>query len=105
MSLGSTQSRHGGKVRRYPERAGPKRGMVEAFIDKVLDEDVRAPRKQRHTARRIHRRILSEFLTPRSPGRRCATMCASANARRGCNGARRSCRKLQLGSGGAGLLV
>jgi transposase len=35
--------------------------VVEAFIHKVLDEDVRAPRKQRHTARRIHRRILSEF--------------------------------------------
>jgi hypothetical protein len=27
----------------------------------VLDEDRRAPRKQRHTARRIHRRILTEF--------------------------------------------
>jgi hypothetical protein len=27
----------------------------------VLDEDRRAPRKQRHTARRIHRRILREF--------------------------------------------
>jgi transposase len=35
--------------------------VVAAFIDKVLDEDVRAPRKQRHTARRIHRRILTEF--------------------------------------------
>jgi transposase len=45
----------------YPERAKPKLGAVAAFIDKVLDEDVRAPRKQRHTARRIHRRILSEF--------------------------------------------
>jgi hypothetical protein len=36
-------------------------GAVADFIDKVLDEDRRAPRKQRHTARRIHRRILSEF--------------------------------------------
>jgi hypothetical protein len=35
--------------------------VVADFIDKVLDEDCRAPRKQRHTARRIHRRILSEF--------------------------------------------
>ena len=34
-------------------------GAVEAFIDQVLDEDRRAPRKQRHTARRIHRRILT----------------------------------------------
>jgi transposase len=45
----------------YPERAKPKLGAVEAFIDQVLDEDCRAPRKQRHTARRIHRRILREF--------------------------------------------
>ena len=40
----------------YPARARPKLGVVEAFIDKVLDEDVRAPRKQRHTARRTMRR-------------------------------------------------
>ena len=45
----------------YPDRAKPKLGAVEAFIDKVLDEDRRAPRKQRHTARRIYRRILTEF--------------------------------------------
>ncbi len=48
-------------VQHYPERAKPKLGVVAAFIDKVLDEDVRAARKQRHTARRIHRRILTEF--------------------------------------------
>ena len=34
---------------------------VAAFIDQVLEEDRRAPRKQRHTARRIYRRILTEF--------------------------------------------
>ncbi len=45
----------------YPERARPELGVVADFIDQVLDEDVRAPRKQRHTARRIHRRILTEF--------------------------------------------
>ena len=39
----------------------PKLGPVAAFIDQILDEDRRAPRKQRHTARRIYRRILSEF--------------------------------------------
>ena len=48
-------------VHRYPPRVQPKLGLVAAFIDQVLDEDRRAPRKQRHTARRIHRRILSEF--------------------------------------------
>jgi transposase len=46
---------------RYPERAKPKLGMVAAFIDEVLDADRLAPRKQRHTARRLYRRILTEF--------------------------------------------
>jgi hypothetical protein len=46
---------------RYPRRAKPKLDAVLGFIDRVLDEDRRAPRKQRHTARRIHRRILREF--------------------------------------------
>jgi transposase len=45
----------------YPQRARPKLEAVAAFIDRVLDEDRRAPRKQRHTARRIYRRILREF--------------------------------------------
>ena len=48
-------------VQHYPERIKPKLGAVADFIDKVLDEDRRAPRKQRHTARRIHRRLLREF--------------------------------------------
>ena len=46
---------------RYPARVRPKLDAVMAFIDQVLDEDRRAPRKQRHTVRRIHRRILTEF--------------------------------------------
>ena len=45
----------------YTERSKPKLGGFEAFIERVFDEDRRAPRKQRHTARRIHRRILTEF--------------------------------------------
>jgi hypothetical protein len=40
----------------YPPRAKPKLGMVADFIDKVLEEDCRAPRKQRHTARRLYRK-------------------------------------------------
>jgi transposase len=46
---------------RYPQRARPKLDAVAAFIDAVLEEDRRAPRKQRHTARRIFRRIRKEF--------------------------------------------
>ena len=45
----------------YPARAKPKLDALASFIDVVLDEDRRAPRKQRHTARRIYRRILTEF--------------------------------------------
>ena len=45
----------------YPPRTKPKLSAVAAFIDKVLDEDRHAPRKQRHTARRLYRRILTEF--------------------------------------------
>jgi transposase len=45
----------------YPQRVKPKLDAVTAFIDAVLDEDRRAPRKQRHTARRIYQRILKTF--------------------------------------------
>jgi len=45
----------------YPARTKPKLGAVADFIDKVLDTDRTAPRKQRHTARRLYRRILTEF--------------------------------------------
>ena len=46
---------------RYPARVKPKLDALAALIDQVLDADRRAPRKQRHTARRIYRRILTEF--------------------------------------------
>jgi len=42
-------------------RAKPKLAAVMAFIDTVLVADRGAPRKQRHTARRIYRRIVTEF--------------------------------------------
>lgn len=48
-------------VHQYPPRTKPKLDAVVAFIDAVLEADQRAPRKQRHTARRIHRRVLTEF--------------------------------------------
>ncbi|SIR59223.1 IS21 family transposase, partial [Acidiphilium rubrum] len=48
-------------VHQYPARVKPKLDAVVAFIDSVLEADQRAPRKQRHTARRIYRRILTEF--------------------------------------------
>jgi transposase len=54
-------------VRRYRPRARPALTPVAAFIDGVLAADAQAPRKQRHTAKRIHQRILAEL-----PGHRIA---------------------------------
>lgn len=48
-------------TRHYPERAKPQLGAVAGFIDVVLEQDRHAPRKQRHTARRIWQRIRQEF--------------------------------------------
>ncbi len=42
------------------ERARPKIGPLAEFIDGILEADRRAPRKQRHTARRIWVRIIKE---------------------------------------------
>lgn len=48
-------------LRGYRPRSKPVVGPVAAFIDSILAADATAPRKQRHTARRIHRRILAEL--------------------------------------------
>jgi hypothetical protein len=48
-------------VRTYRQRSKPVLGAVEGFIDGILEADRRAPRKQRHTARRIYHRILAEM--------------------------------------------
>jgi transposase len=39
----------------------PKLDPVKALIDEMLSADLYAPRKQRHTARRIHSRLLDEY--------------------------------------------
>lgn len=46
--------------RRYKPRACPRLGPVMSFIDGILEADLRAPRKQRHTAARIYRRLQAE---------------------------------------------
>ena len=48
-------------LRGYRRRAKPALEPVVAFIDGILEADATAPRKQRHTARRIHQRILAEL--------------------------------------------
>ncbi len=41
-------------------RPAPKLGAYRAVIDAWLEADLRAPRKQRHTAKRIHQRLADE---------------------------------------------
>lgn len=47
--------------RKKPERKRTKLAVAIAFIDRLLESDRKAPRKQRHTARRIHQRIRAEL--------------------------------------------
>ncbi len=46
--------------RKTPARAAPKLDPAKAFIDAMLTEDLTAPRKQRHTARRVLARLVEE---------------------------------------------
>ena len=48
-------------AKRAPEsRPAPKLGPYRAVIDEILEADREAPRKQRHTARRIWQRLVEE---------------------------------------------
>jgi transposase len=48
-------------VKRTPaHRPAPKLGEYRALIDEWLAADLQAPRKQRHTAKRIWRRLVDE---------------------------------------------
>ena len=47
--------------RKTPERDAPVLGPVRGIIDQILAEDRSVPRKQRHTARRIHQRLVEEW--------------------------------------------
>ena len=44
------------RERKMPEREAPALGRWKPEIDRILEEDKTAPRKQRHTAKRIHQR-------------------------------------------------
>ena len=47
--------------RKSPQRARPRLGPVKDFIDRILQTDQKAPRKQRHTAHRIFVRTQKEL--------------------------------------------
>jgi len=46
--------------RKLPQRNSPVLDPVREFIDQILTEDQKAPRKQRHTSHRIHDRLRHE---------------------------------------------
>jgi transposase len=47
--------------RKTPVRIAPKLGPFKSAIDAMLTADLSAPRKQRHTVRRIHARLIEEY--------------------------------------------
>ena len=47
--------------RKAAPRERPKLGAAVSFIDEILQADRKAPRKQRHTARRIWMRLRQEM--------------------------------------------
>ncbi len=47
--------------RKKPERKRTKFSLVKSFIEQILRDDERAPRKQRHTAHRIFSRLQTEI--------------------------------------------
>ncbi len=47
-------------ARKRPDRQAPRLGPVKGLIDAMLREDLEAPRKQRHTARRVRARLFDE---------------------------------------------
>lgn len=47
-------------VRKVPVRLAPLLGPHEEVVRRWLTEDLAAPRKQRHTARRVWQRLLDE---------------------------------------------
>src|SRR4051812_22043862 len=46
--------------RKTPTRTAPRLDPAKALIDAMLREDLDAPKKQRHTARRVHARLVGE---------------------------------------------
>ena len=49
-----------GYRRRKPPRR-PKIGPYTGVIDRILQDDLNLPKKQRHTAKRIHERLRDEY--------------------------------------------
>ena len=65
-------------VRKAPLRVAPRLAPYKAAIDAMLRSDVDAPKKQRHTARRVLARLVDEHGATVCRIPRCVTMSASA---------------------------
>jgi len=65
--------------RKTAERKRPQIGPVSDFIDEILEADRKSPRKQRHTAHRIWKRIQQERRKAMLPNRQCDGMWVSEN--------------------------
>jgi hypothetical protein len=88
--------------RKKAEREQPKLGPLKEHIERMLEADRQAPRKQRHTAHRIWTRRCAEH--PELPDR--APICGATEARTGAErpGSIRPA-ELQLGPGSTDRLV
>jgi hypothetical protein len=67
------------KTRKSVGRARPRLSPAIPFIDAILESDLRAPRKQRHTARRIYDRLRAENPEIEWPKVRYALTCGRRN--------------------------
>jgi len=56
--------------RKTPQRIAPRLEPFQSAIDAMLRSDLDAPKKQRHTARRVHARLIDEHALSTGAGRR-----------------------------------
>jgi hypothetical protein len=68
------------KERKIIERVRPKLEPAVPFINAILESDLKAPRKQRHTAHRIYNRLLVEKPENQVGGSDGSCLCAFAKA-------------------------
>ena len=85
--------------RKKHERKQPRLGPLKEAIDRILEADQQAPRKQRHTAHRIWTRLREEHPgASRSPSQPCGDTCSGESGSWGSAAGWRSCRRATTGA-------